>query len=52
MSTYWPHTDYSFGKYENAKECKIGNVLRHRQLYQLECKHALTRRHMKKILFY
>lgn len=47
MSTYCPYSDYSFGKYavrkkKNGKKkrkkrmCKINNVLRSAQLYQLE----------------
>lgn len=41
MSTYCPYSDYSFGKYAVRKKkkkrmCKINNVLRSAQLYQLE----------------
>lgn len=45
MSTYCPHNDYSFesmllGKKKNAK---LINVLKNVQLYQVECKHVLTK---------
>lgn len=52
MLTSCPHNDYSFGKYAlRKKECRIENVLRNGQLYQLKYKHVLTKRHMKKFHF-